>query len=399
MSRCRASIRRAGQLLTIALMPSVALLASGCSAGSIVGGSGPGTSQVTSVRHDRESGIRLVDVTGAVTRKVIETGRTPSFAEKFGGGSAVGTVVGKGDVLNVSIWEAPPAALFSAASVIERMGDSSTARQTAFSGLMVGDSGTITIPFAGEVQAAGRKTQDIAGEITRRLRGKAHLPQVLVQIAQNATTNVTVVGEVGRSLQMPLTPRGERLLDALAAAGGARQPVGKTTLQLSRGSEFQSMALEDVIRDPRQNVLLQANDVVTALYQPFSFTVLGAAGKNDEINFEGNGITLAQALGRIGGLQDTRADPGGVFIFRFETPSALSPDKPSEPVAADGRIPVIYRVNLKKPDTFFIAQSFPVRNGDIIYITNSTFTDIQKFLGIISSTIIPIATVDALTRQ
>lgn len=399
MGRYLASIRESGQFATIALASTLALLASGCAAGSLVGSSGPGTSQVKSVRHDRESGIKLIDVTGAVTRKVIDTGRTPSFAEKFGGGSPVGTIVGRGDVLRVSIWEAPPAALFGTTSVMAQMGDSSTARQTAFSGLMVGDSGSITIPFAGKIQAAGRKTQDIEDEITRRLKGKAHLPQVLVQIAENVTANVTVVGEVGRSLRMPLTPKGERLLDALAAAGGSRQPVGKTTLQLSRGSEFQSMALEDVIRDPRQNILLQANDIVTALHQPFSFTVLGAAGKNEEINFEGNGISLAQALGRIGGLQDARADPGGVFIFRFEAPNAILDDQPSTLVTPDGRVPVIYRVNLKKPETFFTAQSFPIRNGDIIYVTNAAFTDIQKFLGIISTTIIPIATVDALTRN
>ena len=38
---------------------------------------------------------------------------------------------------------------------------------------------------------------------------------------------------------------------------------------------------------------------MTAFFQPYSFTVLGAAGKNDEIRFEGAGITLSQALGRM----------------------------------------------------------------------------------------------------
>jgi polysaccharide export outer membrane protein len=63
--------------------------------------------------------------------------------------------------------------------------------------------------------------------------------------------------------------------------------------------------------------------VVTALFQPYSFTALGATGANAEIAFEATGITLAQALGRAGGLQDQRADVRGAFLFRLEDPRAL----------------------------------------------------------------------------
>ena len=43
------------------------------------------------------------------------------------------------------------------------------------------------------------------------------------------------------------------------------------------------MAARDLVRDPRQNIILRSDDVVTALYQPYSFTVMGATGKNDEV--------------------------------------------------------------------------------------------------------------------
>ena len=77
--------------------------------------------------------------------------------------------------------------------------------------------------------------------------------------------------------------------------------------QVTRGDTVRALPLDVIIADPRQNIFLQPGDVVTALFQPFSLTVLGATGKNEEINFEGQGITLAQALGRAGGLQDQRA--------------------------------------------------------------------------------------------
>lgn len=86
---------------------------------------------------------------------------------------------------------------------------------------------------------------------------------------------MTVLGEVVSNRRMPLTPRGERLLDALAAASGPRQPVGKTTIQLARSGRTASMPLDTIIRDPAQNIVLRPGDVVTALFQPYSFTALG----------------------------------------------------------------------------------------------------------------------------
>ena len=135
---------------------------------------------------------------------------------------------------------------------------------------------------------------------------------------------------------------------------------------------------------------LQAGDVVTALFQPFSFTALGATGKNEEINFETQGITLAQALARSGGLLDARSDPKGVFIFRFEPKAALT--WPRQPVTAtpEGMVPVIYRIDLKNPNSFFVMQSFALNNKDILYVSNSPVAELQKFLNVVFSVAYPV---------
>lgn len=344
------------------------------------------------------SSIRIVDMTDEVARSVIASDKTSLFSETLGDGYPVGSVIGQGDVLDIAIWEAPPAALFGAVGGDPRLTSSgSTARGTSLPEQMVNSDGRINIPFAGLVPAAGRTPQEVERDITRRLAGMAHLPQVIVRVTRNATTNVTIVGDVANSARVPLTARGERLLDLLASAGGVKQPVGKMTIQITRGQKVASLPLETVIRDPRQNVRLQPDDVVTALYQPYSFTVLGATGRNEELPFEATGLTLAQALGRVGGLQDLRADVRGVFIFRLEDPAALGlapgPDVRTTP---DGKIPVIYRVDMKNPATFFIAQGFPIRNRDVIYVSNAPLADIQKFVSVISSSILPVITTAAV---
>jgi polysaccharide export outer membrane protein len=165
--------------------------------------------------------------------------------------------------------------------------------------------------------------------------------------------------------------------------------VNLTTIQVTRNGQSYRMPLSAVIERGENNVLLARDDVVTALFQPYSFTVLGAAGRNDEMRFEAFGITLSQALGRVGGLQDGRANPRGVFLFRWgdrSDPSNL-------------RDPVIYSFDLKDPAVYFLAQQFRMEDGDVIYITNSPIAELQRFVGIISQTILPVATTATVINQ
>lgn len=351
--------------------------------------SGPSVAQVVE-QEKIDSPIPVVEVNDAVARRVLAAQRADSFAEVLSAKAPPGYVVGAGDVLEVSVWEAPPAVLFGVAVVDPRAGLTAT-RQTTFPEQIVNADGVINVPFAGTVPVAGKTPQQIEADLVMRLKGKANQPQVLVRVIRNATQNVTVVGEVTASTRMPLTAMGERLLDAVAAAGGVRQPVGKITLQLSRGGKVMAMPLDSVIQDPKQNVYLQPGDVVTALFQPLSFTALGATGKNEEVNFEAQGITLAQALGRMAGVRDTQADARGVFIFRFEEPGVVKAEGQPLPQTPEGKVPVVYRVDLKDPRAFLVAQNFPMKNKDVVYVANAPAAELQKFLNILTSSIFSVS--------
>ena len=86
----------------------------GCSS---VGASGPSASSVmhASERTIDESGIKVVDVTDAVARQQVVANRAPLFSQLLGDGTAETTIFGPGDVLDISIIEAPPAVLYSGA--------------------------------------------------------------------------------------------------------------------------------------------------------------------------------------------------------------------------------------------------------------------------------------------
>lgn len=370
----------------------------GCAA---LGASGPSTNRVRGASQEAVGSgtIRIIRVTDAVARQVASASRQGQFSDTLGDAAPAGTIIGRGDVLQVSIWEAPPAVLFGVSTSFGA-GDSSTGlsspisgmgQQTSIPEMMVDDDGFISVPFAGRIRAAGESPRQVEAEIVSRLSGKAHEPQAIVQISHNATSNVTLVGDVSNNTRVALTPRGERLLDVLAAAGGVKTPINKTMIQITRGNRVVTMPLDAVVRDPAQNIRLQPSDVVTAISQSLSFTALGETGSSSEVPFESTGITLAQALGRAGGLNPDRADVRGVFVFRLENPAAVSPDVANTTRrTADGRIPVIYVVDLKDPASLFVSQSFPIRDKDVLYVSRAPLSDLQRFVSIAASMVFPV---------
>ena len=369
---------------------ALAAVLAGCSA---FGSSGPSSNAIADASDHplAAATISVVPLTEDVARQLVAADQSEQFSQLFGSGEAIEPVIGRGDVLEISLWEAPPAVLFGSASTGQLSDLAVSSNNLTIPGHVVDQNGLINIPFAGSIRAEGRTLAEIEREIVSRLRGKAHQPQASVRLTRNQATIVTVVGDVANSGQVPLTPKGERLLDVLAGAGGPKNAVDKTVIQLTRGNQIASMPLEALIGDPRQNVFARPGDVVAVRYQPYSFTAFGATGSNAELPIEATGINLAQALGRVGGLRDDRADARGVFIYRLEEPTLLGTLKPANSrLTVDGKMPVIYRLDLKDPRSFFVAQSFPIRNHDVLYVSNAPMSDLQKFTNMISSVTFPI---------
>lgn len=385
--RNQALFRNAPRLgLALALLP----LVSGCNSTGLTTSVGPSRSNIDSaVRKQSIEGVRIIDLDPAVVSAMPKDGEPEGLGRTIGDALPFNSIVGPGDGISISVVEAPPAVLFGAGTFGEAPEGVEQVSSGSMPEMMVDPAGQISVPFVGHVQAAGRTPDEIAQDVELRLRKKAHLPQVSVRIVRNASANVVVAGEVNNSTRLPLSPKGERLLDAISAAGGVKPATNKTTIQVARGSKIASMPLEVIFKHPSDNIILQAGDVVTAIYQPYSFTVLGAASRSSEVEFEATGLTLAQALGRVGGLQDQRANPKGVFLFRWQD---------STDQGKLQKIPVIYRINMKDPAMYFVMQNFHIQDKDVLYVANSSLAEFQRFAGIIASTLLPAVAVSNAVR-
>ncbi len=298
--------------------------------------------------------------------------------------------IGIGDGVVISIWEAAGGGLFGT-SPTDHV--SAGSRSVTIPEQAVGRDGGVSVPFADRVPAAGRLPTEVQKTIEQRLAEKAIEPQVIVIVTKSLSNSVTVAGEVVSGARVPLSLKGDRLLDLIAAAGGARAPVYETFVRLSRDGVTATIPMEALVSDPAENIYAYPGDVLTLVRLPQSFTAFGATGSNTQVNFTAERMTLVEALAKAGGLQDQRSDPAGIFLFRFEPPGIVNAlGRPQLQTGPDGSSPVVYQLDLSDAKSYFLAQRFAMHDKDIIYVANADLNELQKFFGLLNTLTGPIIT-------
>jgi polysaccharide export outer membrane protein len=287
--------------------------------------------------------------------------------------------LGEGDVVDVAIYE--PGGMTSFTSTGEARADGGSSQSVPR--LTIDKSGCVPIPFAGPVHIQGMTVTEAAEAIKAALRGRAVNPQVQVNLVGNFTNSVTVMGEVRSVGRVPLTPYNERLLDVLAVAGGPTKPPADITVTLVRGDTQASAPFTALLRRSDENVRLAPHDQIRLLYAPRKYSVFGALGRVNESPIEDEGLTLAEAISRAGGLDTMTANAASVLVFRFERPTVARALGLTAPATPKG-VPVVYRLNMLQPVSFFIANSFAIQPNDLIYVPRSDSTELRKFLELVS---------------
>ncbi len=349
----------------------------------------------------------LLDINRAVLDSVVAVG-PGSFYKSFGTRRGAPALIraGVGDVVQVSIFESAAGGLFIPPEAGARPGNFVTIPPQT-----IDKSGTISIPFAGQVPAAGRSLPEIQQDIEMRLAKRAVEPQAIVSLVEQNASEVAVVGEVvAATNKFKIRPNGERVLDMMAKAGGLKYPGYELFVTLQRGKLRATVYFPTLVNNPDENIFVVPGDVLYVYREQQKFVAVGAlssvgqtSGLTGLFAFEQERLSLNEAVAKAGGLLDSRANPGQVFLYRMEyrkTLEALRVDLRKFP-RDQKLIPTIYRANFRDPSSFFFAQSFPMRHKDIIYVSNADSVEITKFLFFlrtITSTVAGVAD-DALTTR
>lgn len=261
--------------------------------------------------------------------------------------------------------------------------------------------GAITVPFAGRIPVAGNTPAQVQAIIRKSLLGKATDPQIIVVVTRSTHHTVTVTGEAVTGARVPLSPKGDRILDAIAAAGGIKTPAFQTWVRLTRGSATGTVPFTALIEHPQDNIHVWPGDTLTVTARPQHFGAFGATGRNENFTFDDQNFTLAHALAKSAGLTDEQADPEGVFLLRYE-PRALVTQLTRGQFAQDagpGTVPVVYHFNFRDMQSYFLAQRFPMKDNDLLYVANAQSNGIRKFFQLFGTLTAPVVTGAAVNNS
>jgi polysaccharide export outer membrane protein len=298
-------------------------------------------------------------------------------------------LIGPGDVLNVTVYEAGVSlfgtALRTAAAAGSTVVDTSSSAER-LPAMRVDDYGYIKVPFIGRIRAAGHTAGELQAMIQSGLRGMSQDPQVLVSIEQSITNSVILAGEVAKPGRLVLATNRESLVDAIALAGGYRGNAKDAVARVQRDGQSFEIRLSDLLDMPQEDMQVAPGDRITLISRPESFSVLGAPNKADEIVFPRPRVTLAEAVALAGGANPNAGDAGAVFVFRY-VPGPNGAEQPT-----------VYHLNMMRAGAYLLSQRFVMRDRDVLYVGNARANQPSKFIQLLSQLFVPVATARAVTQ-
>lgn len=358
------------------LLAGLAALSAAC--GRLPAGA-PVVEDVTRQADEPTADFAVYPVTRAFLPTVAQWPATGS-AERLGWiGASAGPrhqLIQPGDTLNVRIWDSSDNSLLT----------SPEQRDTQLADIKVGTTGTIFLPYIGNVHVGGQSPDLAREEIQSALEAIIPSAQVQLNMAEGRYNSVDLVGGVGTPGSYPMPDRNYTVLSLLAAGGGVREDLRNPQIRLMRGGRIFGTSVETLLDRPQLDTRLRGGDRVFVEEDERYFLSFGAAGREDLHRFTKNEMSAMDAVAVMGGVQDGKADPKGILILREYDAAAVRAG-----VRGPRQTRVVFTVDLTTADGLFSARRFLVNPGDLLVATESPVNDaltisniIGNFFGIFS---------------
>ncbi len=253
-------------------------------------------------------------------------------------------LIGPGDVIQVIVWDHPeltiPAGSF---------------RDAETSGQQVGEDGYMYYPYVGMIKAEGMNVAALRDVLTERLSRYIQNPQLDVRVIGFRSQRVYVVGEVSSPGVLPLNDLPMTIADAISLSGGLTEEAWKSGVNVSRDGRVYAIDLRALydFADASQNLMLKHGDIVNVLdrsqQKVFMMGEVRTPGAVEIINGE---LTLAAALGEVGGFNQNTANPSAIYVIR----------------GTDSDNPRIYHLDAQFATGMLLAERFDMQAQDVVFV-------------------------------
>lgn len=283
-----------------------------------------------------------------------------------GGSAPSDQVLSPGDRLTLRVWDPEESSLIS----------SSEAPFADISNVLVTAAGNVSLPYIDEVRVGGLTAERARLQIQNSLTAIIPSAQVQLDVTPGRRNSAQILGGVASPGTYPLNERNLPLTSLVAAAGGINQSLKNPQVQIIRESSVFRRSWDFVLENPMHDASIRGGDRILIEKDPRSFKALGAAGREEIIDFDRQDVSALRAVSMMGGIADTRADPRGILVLRryddHETKRADGPPNSR----------VVFSFDLTSANGMFVADEFTIQSDDIVLATQAPAVTTQRVLGL-----------------
>lgn len=346
--------RHAVRILSIA---ALSIVVSGCLTGQQM--SSRGFNDGTTVQGD----MRMVEITPefvASGDNAMAVAQLPAELTQYRPQSYQ---IQPGDTLLVTVWDHP-----------ELTAPAGTQQTAASNGRLVYPDGTMFYPYVGTLKVEGMTIEELRSTLTSRLSKYLRNPQLDVSVTGNGG-QVVLEGAFTNTAPQGLSTVPMTVSKAVGTAGINLEQADLSGLTLVRDGRRHIIDMDAINRSEGSgDIYLKPGD---RLYLPFNdrkqVYVLGEILRPQALTFKTSDMSLTQALGRAGGLNQVTSNGDAVYVIRGVDAARLSPQTPAG-------VATVYHLRAKSPAAFALASSFSLRAGDVVFVGPAGITRWNRFL-------------------
>jgi polysaccharide biosynthesis/export protein len=269
-----------------------------------------------------------------------------------------------GDTLLVTVWDHP-----------ELTAPAGTQQSAASNGRLVYPDGTMFYPYVGTLKVQGMTIEELRRTLTSRLSKYLRDPQVDVTVTGNGG-QVVLEGAFTNTAPQGVSTVPLTVSKAVGAGGINVEQADLSGLTLIRDGRRYNIDLDRINRmEGVGDIYLKPGD---RLYLPFNdrkqVYVLGEVLRPQALTFKTSDMSLTQALGRVGGLNQVTSNGDAVYVIRGVDASQLASQQ------ASGNAATVYHLPAKSASAFALASSFSLRAGDVVFVGPAGITRWNRFL-------------------
>lgn len=270
--------------------------------------------------------------------------------------------IGAGDTLYITVWDHP-----------ELTSPAGSQQEASANGRLVRPDGTIYYPYIGLMKVEGMTLEEARKTIAAKLAHWIKNPMVDISVANYASQHVVVEGALVKSGSQPLTTVPTTLGEAIANAVVDTQYANLADVTLTRDGHSYRIDMSGYAGGKGSaagKIYLKAGDRILVPYNDSQKVfVMGEVTRPQALRFRTGDITLTQALGDAGGLNEVTSK-GMVYVVRGAF------DKNGQ----QSQRPTVYQLDLKSPAAFALADGFDVQPGDVVFASAAGVTRWNRFL-------------------